>query len=422
MVGVRGRFALWLVAAAAVGATPAGAIAAAVPGPVDTTVPSVSGVPQQGQRLGAAPGIWTATGTPTYAYQWYRCDATGAHCLSVHGATAVGYKLGAADVGKLIGLTVKATDTSGAASAYASLIGPIAATTAALRSTVEPKISGGSAVGVAATVDDGTWSATPTAYVYAWQRCNPNGRVCVPIAGATTGGYTPVAADVGHALVAVVTATAASGSQTVWSIATRAVKAQPGPSLSAAPAVSGTVAQGQRLTATSGTWAGAGTLAYAYQWYRCDATGAHCNAVHGATLATYTLVAADAGQTIGLTVRATDSTGTATAYAGLVGTVASRTSPLHNTAPPQITGTATVGQQLTATSGTWNVATSSATYSWQRCNVNGRICAPIVGATGSTYTATAGDAGHTLVVVVTAVAAGAAQASWSLATAAVSAT
>jgi hypothetical protein len=420
-MGVRGRLALWLLAAAAVLAAAGGASAATTAGPVNSALPSVSGTPLQGQRLGAAPGIWTGTGTPTYAYQWYRCDASGAHCLSVHGATAVGYRLGAADVGKLIGLTVKATDTTGTTSAYASLVGPIEATSAPLRSTVAPKITGGSAVGVAATVDNGTWNATPTSYVYAWQRCNTNGRICVPIAGATTGSYTPATADVGHALVAVVTATGATGSQAVWSIATRAVKAQPGPTLSASPAVSGTVEQGQRLTGTSGTWTGTGTIAYAYQWYRCDTTGAHCNSVHGATLATYTLVAADVGKTIGLTVHATDTTGTAAAYAGLVGTVASRTAPLHATAAPQVTGTPTAGQQLTATSGTWNVATSSATTSWQRCNANGRICVPIAGATASTYTATAADAGHTLVAVVTAAAAGAAQASWSLATAPVAA-
>jgi hypothetical protein len=421
VVGVGGRVAIWLVAAAAVAATPGAATAATATGPVDSTLPSVSGLPQQGQRLGAAPGIWTGSGTPTYAYQWYRCDTAGSHCLSVHGATAVGYKLAAADVGKLIGLTVKATDTTGTTSAYASLVGPIAATKAPLRSTVAPKITGGQAAGVAATVDNGTWSTTPTAYAYAWQRCNPNGRICVPIAGATTAGYTPVAADVGHTLVAVVTATAGTGSQAVWTVATGAVKAQPGPALSAAPAVSGTVVQGQRLTGTTGSWTGSGTIAYAYQWYRCDPAGAHCNSVHGATLSTYTLVAADVGKTIGLTVKATDSTGTASAYAGLVGTVASNAAALHATGAPQVTGTPALGQQLSATAGTWNVATSSTTYAWQRCNTNGRICVPIAGATASTYAPTADDVGHALVAVATAVAGSATQASWSLATAPVAA-
>jgi len=397
---VRGLVVLWLLAAAA-----------AAPGPVNTTPPSASGTPQQGQRLGAVPGIWAGTGTVTYAYQWYRCDATGAHCKSVHGATGVGYRLGAADAGALIGLTVSATDSTGTASAYASLVGPVAAVKATLRSTAPPKITGGSAVGVAATVDNGGWSAKPASFTVAWQECNPNGRACVPIGGATSAGYTPAAADVGHALVAVVTATAGGATQAAWSTATRPVKAAPGPALAAAPAVSGVVQQGRRLSATSGTWTGSGTIAYAYQWYRCDAAGAHCSSVHGATLATYTLAAADDGKTIGLTVRATDSTGTATAYAGLVGTVAAGTASLHATAAPAVTGSPAVGQKLTAASGTWSPATSSFTYAWLRCNANGRLCTPVAGATAASYVPVADDAGHTLVAVVSA--SEAAPASWS---------
>lgn len=405
---MRGLLVLWLLAAAA-----------AAPGPVNTTSPSASGTPQQGQRLGAVPGIWTATGTVTYAYQWYRCNAAGAHCKSVHGATAVGYRLGPADAGALVGLTVTATDSTGTTSAYASLVGPIAAASTTLRSTTAPKITGGSAVGVAATVDYGGWSAKPASFSVTWQQCNPNGRACVPIAGATTAGYTPTGTDVGHALVAVVTATAGRATQAVWSTATRPVKAASGPVLAAAPTVSGIVQQGQRLSATSGTWTGTGTIAYAYQWYRCDATGAHCSSVHGATLATYTLAAADAGKTIGLTVRAADPTGTATAYAGLAGIVAARTAPLHATAAPAVTGVSTVGQKLSVSNGSWSAATPSFAYAWLRCNASGRICTPVAGATAASYVPVAADAGHALVAVVTASAAGASQAGWSLPTAAV---
>jgi hypothetical protein len=408
---VRGLVVLWLLAAAA-----------AAPGPVNTTPPSASGTPQQGQRLGAVPGIWTGTGAVRYAYQWYRCDSAGAHCKSVHGATGVGYRLGAADAGALVGLTVAATDSTGTTSAYASLLGPVAAAGATLRSTTPPKIVGGSTVGVTATVDNGGWSGKPSSFTVAWQQCNPNGRACVPIGGATSAGYTPAPADVGHALVAVVTATAGSASQAAWSTASRPVKTAPGPVLATAPAVSGTVQQGQRLSATSGTWTGSGTIAYAYQWYRCDTTGAHCSSVHGATLATYTLAAADAGKTIGLTVRATDSTGTASAYAGLVGTVATKTAPLHATAAPAVTGSPSVGQTLTVASGSWSPATPSFTYAWLRCNANGRICTPIAGADAASYVPVADDAGHALVAVVTASAAGTTLASWSLPTAPVAPT
>jgi hypothetical protein len=403
-----------LCAAAMPAALPAVASAA---GPAVTTGPSVSGTPEQGQRLGAVPGIWAGTGTVTYTYQWYRCDATGSHCSSVHGATGVGYRLAAADGGKTIGLTVKATDTTGTASAYASLVGPVAAKGAPLLATAAPKIAGGLTVGAAATVANGTWSSTSATFTYAWQQCNANGRICTPISGATTASYTPTTADAGHTLVAVVTGTSGTNTQTAWSTATALVKAAPGPTLTAAPVVSGTLQEGRKLTATNGTWTGTGAVTYTYQWYRCDGTGAHCSSVHGATRATYTAVAADVGKTIGLTVKATDTTGTIAAYAGLVGPIAAQAATLTATTAATVTGTPAVGTALTAAGAAWSEATTSTAYSWQRCNAHGRICSFITGATSSSYTPTAADAGHTLVAVVTAVAGGVSQAVWSLPTA-----
>ena len=195
------------------------------------------------------------------------------------------------------------------------------------------------------------------------------------------------------------------------SLSAGVVRATPGPIASGRPAIAGTLQQGSRLTATAGTWAGSGTITYAFQWYRCDANGAHCNSVHGATKASYTLVASDVGKTIGLTVRATDSTGTTPAYASLAGLVAAKSAVLAATAQPTLTGTATVGQALTVTPGTWSgTAPATFTYAWLRCNANGRLCTAIAGAAASSYTLTADDAGHTIVATVTATAGTAAQA------------
>ncbi len=58
------------------------------------------------------------------------------------------------------------------------------------------------------------------------------------------------------------------------------------------PAISGTATQGQALSATNGTWSNNPT-GFAYQWRRCDAGGASCADIAGATNSTYTLVAAD---------------------------------------------------------------------------------------------------------------------------------
>jgi hypothetical protein len=67
-----------------------------------------------------------------------------------------------------------------------------------------------------------------------------------------------------------------------------------------------------------------------------------------------------------------------------------------NTAPPTISGTAAVGQTLTASPGTWNIDGLTFAYQWQK---NG---ADIAGATGATYQVANADQGASITVVVTA--------------------
>jgi hypothetical protein len=57
---------------------------------------------------------------------------------------------------------------------------------------------------------------------------------------------------------------------------------------------------------------------------------------------------------------------------------------------------------------------------WLRCDLDGRNCSLIPGATASSYTLTTADTGHTLIVEVSASAEGASQSSFSAATAAIS--
>lgn len=68
-----------------------------------------------------------------------------------------------------------------------------------------------------------------------------------------------------------------------------------------------------------------------------------------------------------------------------------------NTVAPVVSGTATVGQTLSTTNGTWTGAPAPTfTYQWQRTGSN------IGGATSSTYVLVAADAGNTIRCVVTA--------------------
>ena len=376
-------------------------------GPTSSSPPAVTGTLQQGAKLTATAGTWAAGGAITYAYQWYRCDPNGAHCSSIHGATKGRYTEVRKDVGQTIGLTVRASDKTGTTTAYAPLAGLVAAPGATPVATKQPPESGEPIVGQGLTAEAAAWTSVPAALKYTWLRCNANGRLCTAVAGATKNAYTLDADDAGHVLLAAVTA----GKQTVLSLSAGVVRTAPGPVPSGRPTVAGKLQQGNRLTATAGTWGGSGTITYAYQWYRCDANGAHCNSVHGATKGTYTLVAADVDKTIGLTVHATDSTGTTAAYASLAGLVAAKTATLAATAQPTLAGTAAAGQALTIAPGTWSGTPPTAfTYAWLRCNANGRLCVPIAGATAASYTLTADDSSHTIVAAVAATVGTAAQA------------
>ena len=399
-----------LVALAAAGAT--GARTAA--GPVATTKPTVTGTTAVGRRLTALTGTWTASGELRYRFQWYRCDASGARCNAVHGATTATYTLVPRDVAKTIGLTVWATDAGGTSAAYASLVGPIARQKPLLVSTQQPLVAGLAVQGKSVQASTGVWSPTPTQVTYDWLRCNANGRVCGRIANASGSSYTLGTADVGHALVALVQASFGTTAQTAYSVATPVAQAAvlSGPKLVAGPTVSGTAAKLRQLTLSPGTWSGLGPVTYAYRWYRCDETGSACAVIRGATAPTYTLGARDVGKTLGPAVRATDSSGTAIAYAGLVGPIAPMPAVLIATAPPTIGGDPHRGQTLVVSPGAWSPTPTSVAYAWQRCNENGRVCIPIDGATASVYAVTPLDSGHALTAIVTAKSAGGTQAAY----------
>ncbi len=77
---------------------PSARVVAAAP-PVNTVLPVISGTARDTQTLSATTGTWTGTPTITYTYQWQRCDASGAACQPIVGATASTYVLTSADVG-----------------------------------------------------------------------------------------------------------------------------------------------------------------------------------------------------------------------------------------------------------------------------------------------------------------------------------
>jgi hypothetical protein len=282
----------------------------AASGPTAISHPTVTGMLRVGAKLTAKPGTWSGRGTIAYAYQWSRCDVNGAHCSSIHGATAGSYVTVRADVGHTLALSARATDATGTAASYAPLAGLVAALHARVAATAQPALVGPAIVGKTLAVAPPPWSGVAGSPRYRWLRCNINARSCAPIADAHADTYTVASDDRGHVLVAVVSASA----QSVLSAASPVVQANPGPTPVGPPAISGTLEQGKQLTGSAGVWAGTGPISYAYQWSRCDGLGAHCATIRGATRMTYTQVAADVSHTLALTVKATDLMGAASAY------------------------------------------------------------------------------------------------------------
>jgi GH25 family lysozyme M1 (1,4-beta-N-acetylmuramidase) len=204
--------------------------------------------------------------------------------------------------------------------------------TGAPAASVPPTILGTVKTGMLLAAQPGTWSGgKPVAFTYQWQQCDAAGANCTPISAATSDTYKPTAADEGHALIVTVTAQSSSGGAATASAPTVAVGSGGSgsvtrPVATTLPTVAGTTTAGQQLSSSVGTWTGSPT-SFAYQWRRCDPSGASCAAITGATQPAYTLTPGDIGATLSLVVTATSAGGSQTAATAATGLVAAAPVP-----------------------------------------------------------------------------------------------
>ncbi|HEY2326855.1 MAG TPA: hypothetical protein VGH52_05165 [Gaiellaceae bacterium] len=174
------------------------------------------------------------------------------------------------------------------------------------------------------------------------------------------------------------------------------------PSNTASPTVTGTAQKGDTLTTNSGSWAGTTPMTFTYAWERCDSSGASCSAIGTQTNQTYTLQSGDVGHTVRSSVTATNSAGSATQLSNATDVVSDTSAPA-NTSEPKISGSATVGSQLTVSNGAWSGSTPiTYSYQWRRCDTNAHNCSDINGATSQNYSVATDDVGHTIRAIVTA--------------------
>ena len=428
-----------------------------------TGKPSITGTATVGQTLTAAKGTIADTNGVTkadngdagfaYTYQWIRVDSDGSsNAANISGATSSTYVLKAADQGKKVKVKLSFKDDAGNAESRTSDAYPASGTVAA-STTPTPSGAVWSATltveGVSLSHGCSSSSACSTRLTnnkfthggieYTITRIDLVTSGSLEIDTNNSGAYTALSGltlTVGSGPTAktfrVSDATSQSGgagflwnnsnSQGLrWSVndmvALSLAATAANSTATGKPSITGTATVGQTLTAAKGTVAdtdgltkadnGDAGFAYTYQWIRTDSDGSNPANIPGATSSAYVLKAADLGKKVRVKLSFKDDAGNAESRTSdafpASGTVNSTA-----TGKPSITGTATVGQTLTAAKGTVADANGvtkadngdagfAYTYQWIRMDSNsdGVIsnAANISGATSSTYVLKAADLG-----------------------------
>jgi len=291
--------------------------------PVNVSYPTVNlsfgdSLPTVGDFVSASVGTWDGAFPITYTYQWKRCDPAdplNGSCFDIAGARSRFYTPVSADFGKRLRVQVTATNSQGSAQQNSEATAPVTAGAPLLR--VTPEIVGGNTVDSPLTLTAGTWDgSTPLTFTYSWRRCNPVGDLptCVPITDATASTYTPAVADIGFAIRVWITGTNIAGADVAVTNHTFPIvdKQHFAPSAVTVPAIAGTMRIGRQLTASIGSFDGDSPIATAFVWQRCDATGAACRTIPGATKVVYHPTVNDLGATLRLAVTAKNAYGTFT--------------------------------------------------------------------------------------------------------------
>ena len=179
--------------------------------------------------------------------------------------------------------------------------------------------------------------------------------------------------------------------------ASLAVAAIPNSAATGAPTISGTAQVGQMLTASTSDISDSDGLAnaiFTYRWIAND--GTEDTDIQNATGSTYTVGADDEGKTIKVRVSFTDDGGNQETRTSAVTVAVAAIPNSAATGAPTISGTAQVGQMLTALtsdiSDSDGLANAIFTYRWLADDTD------ITDATGSTYTLAAADEGKTIKV------------------------
>lgn len=346
---------------------------------------NIAGTPSVGSTLVGAYSYSDVDGDVegASAYQWFR----GSTAISA--ATSTSYTVVSADSGQTLRFQVTPVAASG--------VSPGVAASAIVN--IQNSVPVASSVAILGTPSVG--NTLTGAYVYSDADGDAEGvstfqwyRGSAAIAGAVAATYGIVSADSGQTLRFEVTPVAASGASPGIAVSAT-LSIQNSPPSATNVAIAGNPTVGNTLTGsyTYSDIDGDVEGATSFQWFRGT------TAISGATASSYTVVAADSGQTLRFEVTPRAQTGV------LSGAATATTIIIQNSAPTAsnvaIAGSATVGNTLTGSytyidvDGDLEGATS---FQWYRG------AAAISGANATTYVVVAADSGLSLRFEVTPVA------------------
>jgi hypothetical protein len=97
--------------------------------PTNTSPPTISGTPQEGQTLNFTAGTWTGTTPIVLSDRWLRCDSSGASCAAISSSSS--YLLTSADVGSAIRVEETASNSAGTQTVRSAPTAVVTAKTAA---------------------------------------------------------------------------------------------------------------------------------------------------------------------------------------------------------------------------------------------------------------------------------------------------
>ena len=280
--------------------------------PVNTALPAISGNPEEGSTLSATGGTWTGTDPISLTYQWLRCDLAGKQLRRDRRRDRPGLPGGrrrrrqhparARHRRERGGLNLRRLGSPRRRSAPAR-----PPTTSCRRSPATPQ------EGSTLTADPGTWTGTePIDFAYQWLRCDSAGRQLLRHRRRNEPDLRPRARrrrldDPRPRHRDELSEHAGQRRQR----SDRRGDRPPARERNAARDLRQPHVEGSTLTASPGTWTGTQPIDFAYQWLRCDAPGANCTDINGATSQTYDVVAADIGSTIRVNVTASNVAGSA---------------------------------------------------------------------------------------------------------------